>query len=415
MGDHYILERYLSNTMENEDDNTRRFSVINTVVYTEKVPSWSVEEVGAWLKTIGFGEYCDVFHRVGVDGDILLLLKDSCMKEDLEIKNGILRKRFQRELKNLKRISDYSCCGAEDTARFLNNISPDFREFTYNLHTNDMTVEYMRKLSKEDLVDMMKKAGIDNMVHQQKIFEALCSSLACDLDQLQSDDSSLSSDGDGAVSGSGTVNSYDVYLTCPRESGAELASLIRIELEIRGLTVFFSNCQEGSVQSLPQRLTKLIQNTKYFILVLVPGALDSCKTDSQCSDKLKEEIITAIQAGVTIVPVTADFQWPDPEELDPELRQVAYFNGVRWVHEYQTAGIDKLEKFIRGDSLLKVDSPHLARSKKSSRRSSGVSTPSLLSGSRRPSGLLSASNLLMVPGSLRKSNLSIISNDSGLY
>ena len=61
----------------------------------------------------------------------------------------------------------------------------------YNLHTNDMSVEYMRKLSKEDLVDMMKKAGIDNMVHQQKIFEALCSSLACDLDQLQSDEFGL--------------------------------------------------------------------------------------------------------------------------------------------------------------------------------------------------------------------------------
>lgn len=415
MGDHYILERYLSNTMENEDD-TRRFSVINTIVYTEKVPSWSVEEVGAWLKTIGFSEYCDIFHRVGVDGDILLLLKDSCMKEDLEIKNGILRKRFQRELRNLKRISDYSCCGAEDTARFLNNISPDFREFTYNLHTNDMSVEYMRKLSKEDLVDMMKKAGIDNMVHQQKIYEALCMSICCELDQLQLDDSSLSSNSDGdngAVSGSSTVTSYDVYLTCPRDSGAELASLIRIELEQRGVTVFFANYQEGSVQSLPQKMTKLIQNTKYFILVLVPGALDSCKTDSQSSDKLKEEILTAIQAGVTIVPVTADFQWPDPEELDPELQPVAYFNGVRWVHEYQTAGIDKLEKFIRGDSHLKVDSPHLARSKRSSRRSSGVSTPSLLSGSRRPSGLLS--NLLMVPGSLRKSNLSIISNDSGLY
>ena len=163
MGDHYILERYLSHSLEteelsfNDEEEEEEAMVMREMeMFTEKVPQWTVEEVCDWLKTIGFGEFCDVFHKVGVDGDILLLLKDSCMREDLGMSNGILRKRFQRELRSLRKTSDYSCCGAEETAEFLYTISPDFREFTYNLITHDMSVEHMIKLTREDLLDMLK-------------------------------------------------------------------------------------------------------------------------------------------------------------------------------------------------------------------------------------------------------------------
>ena len=103
MDDHYILERYLSNSFEEESE------------VLDKVPQWTVDDVCAWLATIGFADFIDVFKNVGVDGDILLLLKDSCMKDDLEMTNGILRKRFHRELRSLKRRSDYSCCIGGDT------------------------------------------------------------------------------------------------------------------------------------------------------------------------------------------------------------------------------------------------------------------------------------------------------------
>ena len=74
----------------------------------ERVPEWNVEDVVSWVRKIGFAEYVPVFEQCGVDGDILLLLKDKDIKEDLEMTNGILRKRFLRELKNLRKSCDYS-------------------------------------------------------------------------------------------------------------------------------------------------------------------------------------------------------------------------------------------------------------------------------------------------------------------
>ena len=69
MGDHYILERYLSHSLETEelsfndeaDAEVDGVMMRGTEQFTEKVPQWTVEEVCDWLKTIGFGEFCDVF------------------------------------------------------------------------------------------------------------------------------------------------------------------------------------------------------------------------------------------------------------------------------------------------------------------------------------------------------------------
>ena len=415
MGDHYILERYLSHSLETEelsfnDDPEEEAGLVMRELFTEKVPQWTVKEVCDWLKTIGFGDFCDVFNKVGVDGDILLLLQDSSMKEDLEMTNGILRKRFQRELRNLRKTSDYSCCGAEETAEFLHSISPDFREFTYNLMSRDMTVEHMTKLGRGDLTDMLKEAGIDNIVYQHRILEALESRMY---------DSDL--DNSGRLSEVSVPESalYDVYLTCPRTAGAELASLIRMQLELRGFSVFCASDKSTGASGLATKNVKMIQETKHFVLVLVPGALDSCKPESGVSDKLREEIVTALSAGVNIVPVNADFQWPAPDELEAAVKEVAYFNCVRWVHEYQEACINKLERFLRnnGEGFLRIDSPFNRRDLARSRKSSGFSTPSLPV-SRRPSEApLSTSlltSMLTIPKGLRRSNMSLVSTDSGM-
>jgi len=369
--------------------------------YVDRVPEWTVEDVVSWVKRIGFTDYVPVFEQCGVDGDILLLLKDKDIKEDLEMTNGILRKRFLRELKNLRKSCDYSCCNGSEVANFLSNVGPDFREYTYNLVNKDMSVDYMKKLGALDLQDMMKEIGIENIVHQHKIVEAL----SCIDEEFQSNDSTDSSE-----------TSYDVYLTYPRSNGAELASLIKMQLELRGISVFLDSHQSNH---LSKHNLRLIQETKHFVLILPPGGLDSCLVENTGSEKLYKEIVAALASDANIVPVTDNFQWPDQEEVHEDVRAVSYFNSVRWVHDYQEACIGKLERFIRGESMLKVDSPFSMMGRISmvrSRKTSGVSTPN--SKSRRSSSsplnphLLT--NLLMVPRSLKKSNLSLISNDSGL-
>ena len=50
-----------------------------------------------------------------------------------------------------------------------------------------------------------------------------------------------------------------------------------------------------------------------------------------------QEIKTALRAGLKIIPVTDEFQWPAPESLAEDIRKVTTFNGVRWVHDYQVS------------------------------------------------------------------------------
>ena len=361
-----------------------------------KVPEWGVDDVVEWVKRIGFAEYVSVFEECGVDGDILLLLKDKDIKEDLGMTNGILRKRFLRELKNLRKSSDYSCCNGTEVADFLSSIGADFREYTYNLVNKDMSVDYMRKLEIEDLQDMMIQIGIENKVHQRKIIEAVYFE-----ENYQNSYSSDSTDS--------SETSYDVYLTYPRPNGAELASLIKMQLEMRGISVF-SDSQHS--RHLNKHNLRIIQETKHFVLILPPGGLDTCLVENMENKKLQEEIVAALAADANIVPVTDNFQWPDQEELHEDVRGVSYFNCVRWVHDYQSACIDKLERFLRVADNLKADSPFcIGRPIPKSPRRSGISTPRKYSS---PISQSLTSNLLMVPRSLGRSSLSLVSNDSGL-
>lgn len=71
---------------------------------SQQVPLWSIEDVREWVKQIGFGEYENSFYEAKVDGDLLLQLTTENLKEDLGISNGIRRKRFERELQNLKKV-----------------------------------------------------------------------------------------------------------------------------------------------------------------------------------------------------------------------------------------------------------------------------------------------------------------------
>merc|ERR1711915_101945 len=389
----FLLSKFLEMNQEEIEQLGRKKNI-------ERVPEWSVEDVLNWLKKIGFLDFVPVFEQCGVDGDILLLLKDKDIKEDLGMTNGIMRKRFMRELKNLRKSSDYNCCNGAEISDFLSMIGADFREYTYNLVTKDMSVEYMKKLGAADLQDMLKEVGIENLVHQHKIVEAIN---IVDED-IRSNDSSCSSD-----------TEYDVYLTYPKSNGAELASLIKMQLGMRGIAVF-SDSHESN--HLSKHKLRIIQETKHFVLVLPPGGLDSCLIENKESEKLHAEIVAALSSDVNIVPVTDNFQWPDQEELMEDVRAVSYFNSVRWVHDYQDACISKLERFLRGESLLRIESPFSTLNRSPfprSPRRSGISTPT---GTPKkystPVNQTLVSNMLMVPRSVGRSNLSLVSTDSGL-
>ena len=56
-----------------------------------------------------------------VDGDLLLQLTEEMLREDIEIRNGILRRRFLRELSNLRKRTDYSSIDPTGKTLILNH------------------------------------------------------------------------------------------------------------------------------------------------------------------------------------------------------------------------------------------------------------------------------------------------------
>ena len=72
---------------------------------SQKVPHWSAEDVREWVRQIGFVDHCESFADVcKVDGDLLLQLTEEMLRDDIGMRNAILRKRFMRELANLKKM-----------------------------------------------------------------------------------------------------------------------------------------------------------------------------------------------------------------------------------------------------------------------------------------------------------------------
>lgn len=81
-------------------------------------------------------------------------------------------------------------------------------------------------------------------------------------------------------------------------------------------------------------------------MVLTPRALERCIEDVDGKDWVHREIVAALQSNCNIIPIIDNFQWPEPEELPEDMRSVCHFNGVRWIHDYQDACVDKLERYV---------------------------------------------------------------------
>ena len=390
-------------------------------LYYFQVPNWTVDDVLIWVRRIGFKDYLKAFADLEVDGDILLELDELQLKEDICMSNGILRKRFIRELTQLKKKADYSTKDKHSIVSTLlsykHNISGSFdlMEYAYALIKMDLSPDLVRRtFTEEDLDDYLREeVNIKSHIHRRQILDAIydgnslsprplkklghqynsCASLI----SIKSHDSAL------------TEGSFDVYISGNGEHGThELASLIDLKLQLRGFSVYQSNFgNESSVinssiedltenddsgiesRVLMRSYSAPLERCKNFILILGAGALDDCllrKNHERPRSHLYYEVVAALRAQrVNIVPVRLPgFTFPDECDLLPEVRAICKFNAVTWVHEYQEACVEKIERFIRGESFLKAAgsytnlasingarTPTMSRS----RQDSGRSTP----------------------------------------
>ncbi|XP_011251649.1 sterile alpha and TIR motif-containing protein 1 isoform X2 [Camponotus floridanus] len=297
---------------------------------SQQVPLWSTEDVREWVKQIGFAEVAPNFVESRVDGDLLLQLTEENLREDIGLTNGIMRRRFARELQNLKKMADYSSRDTGNLNSFLQSIGQEFSIYTYSMLNAGVDKDSIRNLSEDQL---LTECGITNSIHRLRILDAIKNMQhnqfsSC---EYESPDKSL-----------------DVFVSYRRSNGSQLASLLKVHLQLRGFSVFI-DVERLEAGKFDNNLLQSIRQAKHFLLVLTPSALERCVQDSECKDWVHREIVAALQSQCNIIPIIDNFQWPEPEELPEDMRAVCHFNGVRWIHDYQDACVDKLERFMRGE------------------------------------------------------------------
>ena len=134
-----------------------------------------------WVRRIGFKDHLKAFADLQVDGDLLLELDEQQLKEDICMSNGILRKRFMRELTQLKKKADYSTKDKHSIVSKLlsykHNISGSFdlMEYAYALIKMDLSPELVRRtFTEEDLDDYLREeVNIKSHIHRRQIVDAI--------------------------------------------------------------------------------------------------------------------------------------------------------------------------------------------------------------------------------------------------
>ncbi|XP_025090144.1 sterile alpha and TIR motif-containing protein 1-like isoform X2 [Pomacea canaliculata] len=307
---------------------------------SQQVPLWTTEDVAHWVSQVGFADFADSFRSCQVDGDLLLRLTEEELMESIEMGCAITRKRFLRELRDLKISADYTSCDPTKLSDWLVEVGPEFSQYTYQMIYSGVDKQTLRSLSHEHL---SKDCAITNGIHRMKILSKI--------EELRSAASSPTAQRSDTTDGdvSSKKKPIDVFISYRRSNGSQLASLLKVHLQLRGFTVFI-DIERLRAGKFDESLLESVRHASNFIIVLTPNALDRCVGDDEKKDWVHKEIVAAIEAGVNIIPLFDNFHWPPAEQLPQDMRNLSFFNGVRWIHDYQDACVDKLERFIRGEA-----------------------------------------------------------------
>jgi membrane-associated phospholipid phosphatase len=134
------------------------------------------------------------------------------------------------------------------------------------------------------------------------------------------------------------------FISYRRGQGSQLARVIHSELERRGIPCFL-DVDDLQAEHFDDRLLQEIEKAPNFILVLSPGALDRCR---EPEDWLRREVVHAMKMKRNIVPLMVEgFQFPTPDQLPEDMKDLWRHNGVTYSHEYFTATLDKLQGFLK--------------------------------------------------------------------
>lgn len=275
-----------------------------------------------------------LFRESFVSGDILL---DVTLTElqSLGCKNPLISKWLLKQIKALRCKVDFSDSDPEHICNWLVSISPELALYKANFMSSGVTREILPLVNE----DVLREMGVSNPIHRLKLGVAI-DNLALtgghDSPDFESPLRSLNPN---------LSKKYDVFISYRRSSGSQLASLLKVHLQLKGLNVFLDVAALGSGK-FDEALLTTIANSLNMVIVLTHNALDRCLGDFRTQDWVHREIVHALDSNIHMVPVLDNFQWPNEDLLPSDIRTLSSMNGVKWSHEYQEACVEKLISFL---------------------------------------------------------------------
>ena len=296
---------------------------------------WGRSEVAAWVCDIGLQKHAQSFSDNFVTGNLLL---DMTLEDLLEI--GLQSKMqcrwFLGKTKELRRLADVASRDKDHVCKWLTDISPDLSVYRVDFIRCGITKALLPNLADEILVEIGVRSNVDRLKILMAV-ESMADSGQDTPDQPQTN---------FHLTSPPSRHKYDVFVSYRRATGSQLASLLKVHMQVRGVSVFLDVSELGSGKFEAALLTH-IKHCSNFVLILTPNSLDRCVGDDRLQDWVHREIVCALDHGAHVVPVIDPvFEWPQEDKLPLDVRKIKSVNGLSWTHEYQDACVEKLISFL---------------------------------------------------------------------
>lgn len=297
------------------------------------VLGWSPAHVSAWVRDIGLTQLAPAFIEHLVTGSLLLDLTLEDVKE-LGFSSRLQSRWFLQEVERLRCLADISGRDQDNVCKWLTGVCKNLTVYKVDFIRNGVSKSLLPHLTD----DLMQELGISRGLDRLKLLLAVESMGRSQGDMSDGSHTSLPL----PVQKKGC----DVFISYRRANGSQLASLLKVHLQIRGISTFLDVEELGSGK-FDEAILSTISESSNMLLVLSPGALDRCLGDTAVQDWVHREVLCALEHKVEVIPIlSTEFQWPKKSELPEDLRTVCTLNGVLWSHEYQDACVEKILSFL---------------------------------------------------------------------
>lgn len=140
----------------------------------------------------------------------------------------------------------------------------------------------------------------------------------------------------------------DIFISYKNDNaGNNFARRLKDDLERAGYSVYFNSDETGS-GDFPERLKTAVRGCKDFLLIVSQRCLEQLLEHKKV-DWIREEVLTAYQAGKKITPVMlSGVTMPcDPDDFPEDIRFLHKIDNIPLPEEYQQSPFEELiKKFI---------------------------------------------------------------------